>query len=312
MLLTDGVKLALLVEPRPSPAIGLVLFNACRRLSCSWNITILHSDENREFVLDSIHSNRRLRAEMLQGRLRMELLRATIGTSSEWYSQMLQSGSFWSDLRADWVLTLQSDTWICGREKDPPVVKPYIGGMSYQRGSKSDAPFVGHMNGGFSLRNVKWVKICIKQMKAKKCSACVEDELFSMCMKHEPGISIFDLMRFSSDNKWTGCFDDGGQRVCPWGVHMPWGNGPMPNGELGTLEHVEERLQLYNYCPELFQLENSQSPKPLDGKGLRRSNQFAQRTKFKPKERTSEVRERVREERLNGRSTRRINRAQAR
>lgn len=145
---------------------------------------------------------------------------------------LLLSEDFWQSLNADWAFTLQVDAFIC-QPGNPSFKFPYLGGPSVKfpitDDHQKDDPFFQHINGGFSIRNVKWtIEVVIKgrnRLPKKEFEECCEDRFFSKFF-HQQNIPITweQTAGFASDNDYTSCFiASNGSHICPYGLHKPKG-----------------------------------------------------------------------------------------
>ena len=260
-------KKALMVEPfYKTNAIHFVLENALERLPSDWQVVAYMPLAAKDFFENLCKgtakqkSSKRFQDACISGRFVHQIMPEqdfAAGKSpyanDHWRNVMFNNKTWWESFDAKWILGIQTDTIIC-RNGEPPLKYGYIGGASnpdvkFFRDTKLD--FEGHMNGGFSLRNVEWTVKCLETRPEAK----MEDGKFSDCYRDDKvknRIPFIEVSSFASDNGWTGCFDGPwGSRVCPYGLHKPWTRVGFFHGYLKFEEHIE----MLNACPGAGMLE---------------------------------------------------------
>ena len=261
------VKKALMVEPfYKTNAIHFVLENALERLPSDWQVVAYMPLAAKDFFENLCKgtakqkSSKRFQDACISGRFVHQIMPeqdfygpTSIYVGHHWRNVMFNNQTWWKAFEAEWILVIQSDTIIC-RNGEPPLKHGYIGGASdpgqiFYDNKKSY--FYGHMNGGFSLRNVEWTIKCLE----KRPEINVEDSKFTDCFKDDlvnSRIPYNEVVAFASDNGWTTC-EDGpwGSRVCPYGLHKPWGN----YGSLYGSVKFEDYQEMLNSCPGVSTLE---------------------------------------------------------
>ncbi|KAJ3360045.1 hypothetical protein HDU91_004721 [Kappamyces sp. JEL0680] len=220
-------KKAVLVEPHHRlNAIAFSLENALEMLSDEWQVVAVMPNKSEAFIRD-LCSRGKNQKHCQSNRLVYSLLPEQdwgdhgIYAGSHWRNKLLLNATWWASLEAEWVLGIQSDTVIC-RHEDPPLVYNYYGGPSSDTKNVSDL-FGGHLNGGFSIRNVQWTISCIER-NLKLSEERTEDNVFSRCYAEDKVFYPYhEIAAFASDNGWSGCVDvPGKNRTCPYAVHKPW------------------------------------------------------------------------------------------
>jgi hypothetical protein len=214
---------------------------------CSGTATLITGIKTRNALKEACRSGR---LKYMPLSLDLNLGDNNIYSPTHWRNQLFANATWWRSFNADWILTIQCDTIIC-RSEEPILKYGYLGGPSYpdQRFRQDiDLPYNGHLNGGFSIRNVSWTIKCLES----RDKGDVEDSTFSSCYQSDPEKATYkEAISFASDNGWTGCFDGSDEkRVCPYGysiklifmyrLHKFWSKS-----ELTTKEYDE----LLDKCP---------------------------------------------------------------
>jgi hypothetical protein len=144
---------AVIIEPRRHKALGFVLLNFLKNLSDEWNIILFHGTQNEEYV-DNLFMS-----ELKDFNNRLNKIKLNIeNLSSNQYSLLLKSSSFYKCIKSEICLIFQTDTLILnGNLIDNFLVYDYVG-----------APWTNGVvgNGGLSLRRKsKMIEICDKVPK---------------------------------------------------------------------------------------------------------------------------------------------------
>lgn len=239
-------KKAFLVEPdHKRDALAFVIENALENLPNDWQVLTILPPSTKSFFQDLCSSNDRfVRACETNRLVRQELdtpnpTAGNIYDGHHWRNKLFGNADFWKGLDAEWLLAIQADTIIC-QKGEPPLVFNYIGGPSYldQKVYDNEMDFIGHFNGGFSLRNTAWTIQCIR---AHQDQVLVEDTLFSQCYNEDKiPYKMGDVLAFSSDNGHHGCFWRNGTRTCPYGMHKVWARKNIDDAQY---------QELFQYCP---------------------------------------------------------------
>jgi len=103
------------------------------------------------------------------------------------YNGMLLSPEFWAPLLSyERVLTFQTDSVMCGTRQGNNLTSflkyDYVGGPWPGAGFSSIGTTVNVGNGGFSLRNPKWMVHCAQLLQLNPSWANAEDIFFSSCV----------------------------------------------------------------------------------------------------------------------------------
>jgi Protein of unknown function (DUF5672) len=252
-------KLAVLVEPfHKVPAIEATIRNALEKLPLDWQVVaFLPKDANdymNQFCNSTNISTDIISQSCLLDRVRYESLPKSyrfwdtdIYNGNHWRNQLFRNPYWWESLNAEWVLMIQCDTIIC-RPGEPPLKFPYLGGPRHNDGKylkDVSAKYRGHMNGGFSIRNVTWSIECLKNLPSSQQGA--EDSTFESCHMRVPvnlQPTYKDAALFASDNGHTGCITKDYTilvfQECPYGLHKPWTRAEVSESELEDM---------YDSCP---------------------------------------------------------------
>jgi Protein of unknown function (DUF5672) len=245
-------KLAVLVEPyHKIPAIEATIRNALQNLPKDWQVVAFLPKDANDYMNQFCTTNRTetdiVSQSCLLDRIRYKSLPVSypfgdtdIYNGNHWRNQLFRNPYWWESLNAEWVLMIQCDTIIC-RSGEPPLTFPYLGGPRHNDGEylkDVNAKYRGHMNGGFSIRNVTWSIECLKNFPAIQHGA--EDSTFESChtaipMELQP--TYKDAALFASDNGHTGCIS---KNECPYGLHKPWARAEVSEAELELM---------YDSCP---------------------------------------------------------------
>ena len=265
-------KKALMVEPfYKTNAIHFVLENALERLPSDWQVVAYMPPEAKEYFENLCKgtakqkSSQRFQDACASGRFVHQIMSEStddgksIYDGGHWRNLMFNNITWWETFEAKWILGIQTDTIIC-RRGEPPLKYGYIGGATNPDQTYFKDPnlyFNGHMNGGFSLRNMEWTRKCLES----RPGSVVEDDKFSDCYNDGPEndkIRYSEVVAFASDNAWTACQDGGwGSRVCPYGLHKPWAKNAFLLGytdlegynEMLTACPGSGKLEFFNYGP---------------------------------------------------------------
>jgi hypothetical protein len=235
-----------------------------------------------------------------------------------WYNRLMTSPRFWKSFTTPMVLTTQVDAIVCRPVQelvDNYGNVSYIGGVSgviqtFQRNTKKVKRVIKfpphspgndsiatpqHLNGGLSLRNVRWQLDCIAAVG--KVVPWIEDDLTAHCsqdeLKRQTHVTTALMAyRFSSNHGITMCFETHGSRVCPFGVHKPWDYATVLSGlrkqERGAnkattpqeaLKDREMFAELQTSCPDISLISRKQNIqlgmskcKAVDSKGAEFAN----------------------------------------
>jgi len=131
---------AVIVEPRQHKALEFVLDNALNNLSDSWNIIIMHGNNNKEYINNMIND----KLHKFKNRITMVDLKVDNLTIDE-YNVLLKSKEFYSHIPTEVFLIFQTDSVICDKKLLDKFLKYDYVGAPWQWDKK-----VG--NGGLSLR----------------------------------------------------------------------------------------------------------------------------------------------------------------
>ena len=165
---------SIIVEPRPHPALKVVLQNMCEKLNKP--ITIVHGTKNKEFVHEIISD---IPCVDLVLEINAEQLNANT------YSKLLTTQEFWDKTRLDEpkVIIFQTDSGICG---DGEEINEYL------QYDYCGSPFLNESikvgNGGFSIRDPEIAKKHIRQHGTntynediKFSEWCIKDQKCDIC-----------------------------------------------------------------------------------------------------------------------------------
>ena len=263
--------------------LHMVLENIFRYAKENDKVAFWHSKKNEAFLMNGIELHPILKQKLKDGKMKFHKIEATaynfdqnqVYSSNFWYSILLTHMDLWGTIDTDIAITMQGDTLICHLIEESMIENfSYLGGPSpfytiFMAGRKQGAgpldrkivkhhflqpnPDVDriarfHLNGGFSIRNVTWVKECIKVYGTLR--QWTEDDLYTYCVAHLPS-SIQNTedkaYAVSSDNGNTKCFTYKGKRRCPFGVHKPW---ELRNDAYDELEE---------HCPGVNKLQQRQT-----------------------------------------------------
>jgi hypothetical protein len=248
---TTLVYKALLVEPNHKlKAMSFVIDNALQMLPDHWFVLAIIPQTAFDSLCPREHwcSNNRFEFRALPE----QRWSKDIYQHEHWRNVIFRTAAWWASLGADIVLTIQCDTLIC-RHGDPPQMHKHVllGGPSIKRrvvptDEAINQPYGGHLNGGFSIRQVTFAYECCK---SQHHYSHVEDSVFHRCRKQANSTATLgDAMRFASDNGATGClyFPNNTLQSCPYGVHKPWKR---------MFIGAEEYADLVRSCPNITLLE---------------------------------------------------------
>jgi len=248
---------AVFVDIRDHPAFSLVMENAVENLELNVKIYVWHTKENGPSLRNATQSSPVLRSHgdrIVFREFEPTKFGLTSGVSTwdgkYWYSSLLTSLEFWDSFPTTHVLTIQADTLLCRPLRNDVELAelgniPFLGGLAAFRitvakgtslrmfkqeylipsleGPAVQSYVTQQTNGGFSLRNVEFMKYCVKKYGA--WTEWGDDTLYAYCLDKSSPIRPTEKQAyaFSSDNGWTGCFnDEDGKRICPLGVHKVW------------------------------------------------------------------------------------------
>ncbi len=224
--------LAVIVEPRSHPALSFVLRNFHENLPPEWQILVLHSMTNEEFVKKAVSETG---APATRFRLR------SLGVPSlsyKEYNAMMKEPAFYEKfIPAETFLIFQTDSMICGPHKD--LLQKFLT-YDYVGAPWKDRIIDAVGNGGLSLRKRSVVLAKLRACPAKDVN---EDGYFAdrcaavpmkIPTKEEAG-------EFSIETMYT---------PKSFGVHKPWAH-LMPH-ELSKLE---------TQCPGVTTLHSLQEQK---------------------------------------------------
>ena len=109
-------NLAMIIEPRQHPLLEPVIRNSYEHLG--WPIILFHGTKNLEYINSSPY----LVKLKDQGMLILKNLEKANLTSQE-YSTIMISESFWKEIPAENILVFQTDVVICGNNE---TIKPFL------------------------------------------------------------------------------------------------------------------------------------------------------------------------------------------
>lgn len=203
-----------LIEPRKSKAIPLVVKNMLENLDASWKMIIFHGTRNGEWL-------KKLLTEKLKDyapRITLiDLKRDNLDIDA--YNKLMMSREILDQIPTEVFLVVQTDSIIC--KKSAHILKEF---MKYDYVGAPWAGRDGVGNGGFSLRR--------KSMMLKIVEKCPtlnhnEDGFFSGgcdgAHPHKP--SFKEAKRFSIETEYNGE---------SFGIHKPWAHLPDKNAELSA------------------------------------------------------------------------------
>lgn len=225
--------LAVIVEPRSHPALSFVLRNFHENLPPEWQILVLHSTTNEEFVKKAVGDTG---APATRFRLR------SLGVPSlsyREYNAMLKQAAFYEKfIPAETFLIFQTDSMICGPHKD--LLQKFLS-YDYVGAPWKDRFIEAVGNGGLSLRKRSAVLAKLRACPANERDA--EDGYFAgTCAGATLKIpSKEEAGEFSIETIYT---------PKSFGVHKPWAH-LMPH-ELSKLE---------TQCPGVTTLQSLQEQK---------------------------------------------------
>ncbi len=201
-------KSAVIVEPRITNLLELVIKNFMWFLHDEWNLIVFHGTENEVYIKDIIKNIGNVTL------INLNVKNLTIDD----YNNLLKSKKFYELTRSDYVLIFQIDTLL--RKKIPNeyfnysyVGAPWDSNMNWIKPIINTVGQVG--NGGLSLRNTKdMIKIIDFMDSNFKPDMTNEDVYFSkgcqLLKLKKPSISL--SLKFSIE---TIIYDD------PIGMHKP-------------------------------------------------------------------------------------------
>jgi hypothetical protein len=166
-------KSAVIVEPRITNLLELVIKNFMWFLHDEWNLVIFHGTENELYVKDIVKN---------MGNVTLINLNVKNLTIND-YNNLLKSQNFYDLTKSDYILIFQIDTLL--RKKIPIdyLSYSYVGAPwnSKMKWIKPIIKTIGQVgNGGLSLRNTKDMVKIINFMNSKfKPSKINEDIYFS-------------------------------------------------------------------------------------------------------------------------------------
>ena len=255
-IVDDSVGITyVIVDSGCHQSLHMVLENIFMFANESDKVFIWHSRFNEKFLTNGIEKHPELKQKLEQGIIRLTKIDPkdygdfdnNIYSGGHWYSRFMTSKDLWGSVETEIAITMQGDTIICHAINETFFEKfSYLGGPSPFRTtfkdhggrplSRREVTTVHlppdpvedrivnfHMNGGFSFRNVTWVKECID--KYGVIGTWIDDDLYNYCLKNmEQSHQVTEYISYatSSDNGNTKCFSYKGKRYCPFGVHKPW------------------------------------------------------------------------------------------
>ena len=204
----------MLNEAMPTPALVMLVSNTMKKLPLDeWQVVVGHSLANEAFVKDLIAKDPELAKHHSDGVLSTRVVSVQDPAavhkhlSGFWYQEMLLSPVFWANVPYEWVMILETDSYLC--EMVPRGItanaRPFLGGLTgfvafptrdpdydpgetYENVVRRSPAKVWIMNGGFSLRNVKWAQWCVDIVKKgafPEIRGWTDDSKFSYCAKKD-------------------------------------------------------------------------------------------------------------------------------
>ncbi|KNC81103.1 hypothetical protein SARC_06564 [Sphaeroforma arctica JP610] len=234
----------LYMEPRRIENAMYVLNNFNSLTPMSWDLVIVCSSENQDFMEQ--------KANMLLGTRKVYFLVILPAIfSGAGYNALFLKLAFWNQIPYDTVLVFQSDSVLCAnspfRIEDFMKYK-YIGcalGEAYGVGSHYDwAPHPFYGSGGLTIRNVEYHKACLKNPKLASLRVgpwAAEDLFFSHCVHEgsetDRAENVTVMQQFCTQQ---------GFKQPSFGMHKFWDQGYR-----FAPSHVRKMVE---HCPEIIPL----------------------------------------------------------
>lgn len=145
-------RVAVIVEPRRHPLFGPVIMNIMHHLGDGWNLHIFTSPINASWVV-----------EQLPGWSPKVTMLQQDNLTTEEYSKLLMSKTFWQMINEPNILVFQTDAMLFRNGMNKWVgAYDYAGANYYNR--DHTAPRVGGIQGGLSLRKKEAMLECIRRV----------------------------------------------------------------------------------------------------------------------------------------------------
>lgn len=110
---TNGIYTAVIIEPRPHPALEFCLTNFLESLDERFNFIIFHGNLNIEYLENILNTN------LIKYRDRITSINLYIDNlSSNEYSNLLVNKTFYNYIPTEFFLIFQTDTMICTKNKN--------------------------------------------------------------------------------------------------------------------------------------------------------------------------------------------------
>lgn len=226
------ISRAVIIEPRPHPALKVSLENICEKLHLP--ITLFHGTLNTDI------------AQALLGTISCVTTTINIGLDnldSERYNELLLSDDrFWAMLDvpdSESILIFQTDSGICGEGSTIQEFEQYdyCGGLFLSYHTFHGGSLVG--NGGFSIRNVGAARRLLRENPDHRHQFYWEDVLFSHWCLKDPDCNVCSEQT-SAQFASTGAAQDS---PSAWAFHRNWKTDISSTGSLCDLN---EKIRLLN------------------------------------------------------------------
>jgi hypothetical protein len=159
-------KLAIcIVEPRKHPNLGPVLWQIAKIYPEGVSLHVFHGLENEEYVKDICNLYTNVHYHNL----------GVKNLTTESYSHLLCSNEFWLNFFSEFVLIVQTDTFLLKKIEEKFFQFDYVGAPWPWNALKGVPRNYQVGNGGFSLRKLEFMLKCTK----KSPKAHPEDTYFS-------------------------------------------------------------------------------------------------------------------------------------
>ncbi|EEU46648.1 uncharacterized protein NECHADRAFT_79451 [Fusarium vanettenii 77-13-4] len=228
-------KLALLIEPRPSPHLAPLVLHMMSVVPRDWPFLMIGSQQSVALVAQAHAIQYRQR----RGKISFQIISSlSIAEDKDYSSSLLTDPKFYESLPGvEWILRYESDSILCANS--PKGLDEFLDSDWTSLGS-TDAAYLGG-SGGLSLRRISAIRRILSFQKRLNNSE-PSDEWFMKRLRVHPGKAIVP-----GPSK-PGLVGDHEQLVKPMGYHVPLGGDHLDSP---LWRDTESRQNILDYCPEL-------------------------------------------------------------
>ncbi|KAJ4309393.1 hypothetical protein N0V84_011522 [Fusarium piperis] len=227
-------KLALLIEPRPSPHLVPLVLHMMSVVPRDWRFLMMGSQHSVALVAQA-HA---IQYQQERGKIDFQIMPSLSAARDEDYtSRLLTDPEFYQGLPGvEWMLRYEPDSILCANS--PKGLDEFLDSDWTSLGS-TDAHLGG--SGGLSLRRVSAIR-AILSFQTRTNDSEPEDEWFMKRLSVRPGKTVVP-----GPSK-PGLVGDHERLVKPMGYHVPLDSDHLDSP---VWRNAESRRNILNYCPEL-------------------------------------------------------------